>query len=83
MEGAKPVPFFEGFPFHFRSSPARLINRHTLAGPTATMSASSIMNVSRRAAWRDDAQLLLANPIHASTAALLSATEALGRMAGA
>jgi len=40
-------PFFEGFPFHFRSSPARLSTRHKLAGLTATMSASSIMNVSR------------------------------------
>ena len=44
----KPVPFFEGFPFHFRSSPARFSTRHTLAGLTATMSASSIMNASRR-----------------------------------
>jgi Protein of unknown function (DUF2959) len=45
---SKPVPFFDGFPLHFRISPARLSTRHTLAGLTATMSASSIMNVSRR-----------------------------------
>src|ERR1035437_8858493 len=43
---SKPVPFFEGFPLHFRSSPARFSTRHTLAGLTATMSASSIMNAS-------------------------------------
>jgi hypothetical protein len=43
----KPGPFFDGFSFHFRSSPARLSTRHTLAGLTATMSASSIMNVNR------------------------------------
>jgi hypothetical protein len=23
---SKPMPFFEGFPFHFRSNPARLTN---------------------------------------------------------
>ena len=41
---SKPVPFLGGFPFHFRSSPSRLNSRHTLAGLTATMSAS-IMKV--------------------------------------
>ncbi len=45
---SKPVPFFDGLPFHFRSSPARLSTRHTLTGLTATMSASSSINVSRR-----------------------------------
>jgi hypothetical protein len=44
----KAGPFLRGFPFHFCSSPARLSTRHTLAGLTATMLASSIMNVSRR-----------------------------------
>ncbi|MGB7438209.1 MAG: FAD-dependent oxidoreductase [Candidatus Acidiferrum sp.] len=33
---SKPIPFFEGFPLHFRSSPARLSTRRTLAGLTAT-----------------------------------------------
>ncbi len=48
-----PVPFFlEGFPFHFRSSPARLSTRHTLAGLTPTMSASSIINVSLTEAFQ-------------------------------
>jgi hypothetical protein len=44
----KPVPFLEGFPFHLRSSPAWPSTRQTLAGLTATMSASSIMNVNLR-----------------------------------
>ena len=44
----KVGPFLRGLPLHFRSSPARLSTPHTLAGLTATMSASSIMNVSRR-----------------------------------
>jgi hypothetical protein len=44
----KPVPFFDGFPFHFYKSPARMSTRHTLDGLAATMSASSITNVSRR-----------------------------------
>lgn len=44
----KPVPFFEGLPFHFDNSPACPNTRHTLVGLTATTSASSIMNVSRR-----------------------------------
>jgi len=42
------VPFFDGLVVHFDKSPAWLSTRHTLDGLTATMSASSIMNVSRR-----------------------------------
>jgi hypothetical protein len=42
------VPFFDGLPFHFDNNPACPGTRHTLVGLTATMSASSIMNVSRR-----------------------------------
>jgi hypothetical protein len=42
------VRFFDGFPFYFDSSPAWLSTRQTLVGLTATMSAFSIMNVSRR-----------------------------------
>ena len=34
--------------FHLRGRPARLNTRQTLDGLTATMSESSIMNVSRR-----------------------------------
>jgi hypothetical protein len=45
---AKPVPFFDGSAFHFDNSPVWLSTRHTLDGLTATMSASSIMNVNRR-----------------------------------
>jgi hypothetical protein len=41
-------PLREGLPFHRDSSPACCNTRHTLAGLTATTSASSIMNVSRR-----------------------------------
>jgi hypothetical protein len=43
----KAGPFLRGFPFHFRSSPARLSTHHTLVGLTATISASSIKNASR------------------------------------
>ena len=42
------MPFFDGFPFHFDNSPPWLRTRQTLVGLTATRSASSIMNVSRR-----------------------------------
>ncbi len=35
----KARAFFDGFPFHFDKSPARLSTRHTLDGLTATMSA--------------------------------------------
>ncbi len=45
---SNPVPFREGLPFHRDSSPACCNTRHTLAGLTATTSASSIMNVNRR-----------------------------------
>ena len=45
---SKPVPFFDGLPFHLDKSPACPNTRYTLVGLTATMSASSIMNVSRR-----------------------------------
>jgi len=38
----------EGFPFQGDSKPAWLSTRQTLDGDTATTSASSIMNVSRR-----------------------------------
>ena len=41
------MPFFDGLPFHFDNSPAWLRTRQTLVGLNATMSASSIMNVSR------------------------------------
>ncbi len=41
-------PFSDVSPFHLRSRPARLNTRQTLDGLTATMSASSIMNVNRR-----------------------------------
>jgi 5-keto 4-deoxyuronate isomerase len=40
--------FFDGLAFHLDSSPTWLSTRHTLDGLTATMSTSSIMNVSRR-----------------------------------
>jgi len=43
-----PCPFFDGLPFHFDKSPVWLSTRHTLDGLTTMMSASSIMNVSRR-----------------------------------
>jgi hypothetical protein len=48
--GSRPgnLGLFDGFPFHFDNSPAWLRTRHTLDGLTATMSASSIMNLSRR-----------------------------------
>jgi hypothetical protein len=42
------VPFLDDLPCHFDNSPASANTRHTLVGLTATMSASSIMNVSRR-----------------------------------
>jgi hypothetical protein len=45
---AKPVPFFEGAPFHSASRPAYPSTRQTLDGLTATTSWSSIMKVSRR-----------------------------------
>ena len=45
---SKPVAFFDGLLFHFDNSPACPNTRHTLVGLTATMSASSIMNASRR-----------------------------------
>jgi hypothetical protein len=38
----------DGLPFHRDSSPAWFSTHYTLAGLTATTSASSIMNVSRR-----------------------------------
>ena len=41
-------PFFDCFPCHLDNSPACPSTRQTLVGLTATMSASSIMNVSRR-----------------------------------
>jgi hypothetical protein len=42
----KASPFFESLPFHFDNIPA--LTRHSLVGLTAAMSASSIMNLSRR-----------------------------------
>jgi len=44
---SNPVPFFDGLLFHFDNSPACPSTRQTLVGLTPTMSASSIMNVSR------------------------------------
>ena len=46
--GRVPFPLPEGLDFHRESNPAWCSTRHTLAGLTATTSASSIMKVSRR-----------------------------------
>ncbi len=35
---SKPVPFLDGFPFHFDNNPACPSTRHTLDGLTATTS---------------------------------------------
>ena len=45
---SKPLPLREGRLFHRDNNPACFNTRQTLAGLTATTSASSIMNVSRR-----------------------------------
>ena len=44
----KAYALLRWFPFHFDNRPACPNTRHTLLGLTATMFASSIMNVSRR-----------------------------------
>ena len=44
----KAGPLRDGLTFHRDNSPACFNTRETLAGLTATTSASSIMNVSRR-----------------------------------
>src|SRR5712692_6204429 len=60
---SKPVPFFDGLPYHFDNSPACPSTRQTLDGLTATVSASSIINVSRQRVFQMEADNGLLLPI--------------------
>jgi hypothetical protein len=57
-------------------------DRRDLIAKCSTAASIACPRAGLRAAWRGVAPVLLANSIHASTAVLLAAAEAPGKMAG-